>query len=1309
MKFQMELSTLITEKHTMRRTLQAIIVLAIFTAIAQVCVAQGALDCSKAIELTCGQTINDNTQGSPSNVKTYTGVTWNESGPEDVFTIQVQETSRLIVTLSKLTVNLDVFILESCDASKVLAYGDRKAIYANATPGKYYIVVDGRDNAVGAYSLTVQCETGYPQTGNILWSESFEDNPDKDWNSDYGVWEMGIPTSGPNSAFVGRQCAATKLAGDYPDNVNTRLIRYTSFIVPDASLNPRLRFWHWYSFNCGDYGTVQIKVQGTDAWEDLPEATFGGHSSGVWTYRTDPLSKYAGKTVQIAFFFHSAEACWPPDWDTSSGWYIDNVAVVTGRETVNFPEKWEPMGIKDWNVGYGTWEVGVPTSGPDSAYSPPFCAATVLDGTYGDNTESWLTSPPFKVPSASKQPSLRYRHWYSFNCGDWGQIRIYSKKTWTTLDTYSGASFGWIWPRLDLSTYADSTVMLRFVFYSSEACWPPDWDVDNGWYIDDIEINGFDPCLYTISPTTSPTFPAIGDTGSVNVTATTGCQWTAVSDVNWIKIISGNSGSGNGTVNYSVDPYTGTNPRIGTATIAGQTFTVNQKGVGNGPSITITSPNGGEILAVDSVQTIRWSSSNVVGNVKIEFSNDDGQTWSIIASNTPNAGNFSWTPMQLISDSCRIGIVFDRCLIRISSVADNSIFDLSDARFSLLRKGDVNFDGMVNEIDIQLIIDIALEKIKPTPSQFWAADCNGNNEVNVVDVATAVQKFLQCAKIKIISPNGGEIWSVAVRQNITWDPSIVSNNIIIELSKDAGNSWSPIDSNAVNTGSYSLTPNENDVSNNCLMRITAVGSNISDTSDAVFAITKSPRRVYVGDAAAAPGSTVNVPIILESQANENAVGFSLCFDTSVLSNPQAVKGSDATLATLNTNCNQCTSGRFGINLALPSGQTFAAGKREIVVVSFSVNASTNATMTTIEICDQPIAREVVDANANILPASWVAGKVMITRGYEADVAPRPNGNGSVTTADWVLVGRFAAKLDTPRTDVNEFQRADCAPKDCGDGRVTTADWVQAGLYAAGLQPPVPACGPTSPTSLLVSVANKTAGTRTIRAVDKAFKRGEMDTIVVELDAQGDENAAGFSLNFDPNVLSFKDAQLGNGAAGAALNTNALQKDNGRAGFTLALPTGQKFSAGLRQILVVIFSVNPNTTASSTNVGFGDQPVAREVVDANANILPAIWESAVVTSIKKIAAELPATFELQQNYPNPFNPATTIKFSLPHAGHVTLKVFDLVGREIATLVDKELTAGRYDAHWDATSVESGVYFYQLRAGEFVETKRLVLVK
>jgi hypothetical protein len=98
--------------------------------------------------------------------------------------------------------------------------------------------------------------------------------------------------------------------------------------------------------------------------------------------------------------------------------------------------------------------------------------------------------------------------------------------------------------------------------------------------------------------------------------------------------------------------------------------------------------------------------------------------------------------------------------------------------------------------------------------------------------------------------------------------------------------------------------------------------------------------------------------------------------------------------------------------------------------------------------------EIVFRSVNLTP---------IPPGFESDVAPRPNGSndGTVSIADWVQVGRFAAGLDTPNLG-SEFQRADCAPKDTqGDGNITISDWVQAGRYAAGLDPVIPAGGPTT--------------------------------------------------------------------------------------------------------------------------------------------------------------------------------------------------------------------------------------------------------
>jgi hypothetical protein len=89
--------------------------------------------------------------------------------------------------------------------------------------------------------------------------------------------------------------------------------------------------------------------------------------------------------------------------------------------------------------------------------------------------------------------------------------------------------------------------------------------------------------------------------------------------------------------------------------------------------------------------------------------------------------------------------------------------------------------------------------------------------------------------------------------------------------------------------------------------------------------------------------------------------------------------------------------------------------------------------------------------------------------------------------------------------------------------------------------------------------------------------------------------------------------------------------------------------------------------------------------------------------------LPEKFILSQNYPNPFNSSTVISFSLPLKLLVLLKVFDIMGREVATLVNEELAAGNHYHQWNASNITSGVYFYQLKSGSFIDTKKLVLLR
>jgi hypothetical protein len=103
------------------------------------------------------------------------------------------------------------------------------------------------------------------------------------------------------------------------------------------------------------------------------------------------------------------------------------------------------------------------------------------------------------------------------------------------------------------------------------------------------------------------------------------------------------------------------------------------------------------------------------------------------------------------------------------------------------------------------------------------------------------------------------------------------------------------------------------------------------------------------------------------------------------------------------------------------------------------------------------------------------------------------------------------------------------------------------------------------------------------------------------------------------------------------------------------------------------------------------------------------KSTTVGIIEQSAPSVPKKFALQQNYPNPFNPTTTIKFSLPKAVHVSLRIYNTLGQEVAQLVSKDLIAGTYISEWNASGFASGVYYYRLQAGNFVETKKLTLIK
>lgn len=147
----------------------------------------------------------------------------------------------------------------------------------------------------------------------------------------------------------------------------------------------------------------------------------------------------------------------------------------------------------------------------------------------------------------------------------------------------------------------------------------------------------------------------------------------------------------------------------------------------------------------------------------------------------------------------------------------------------------------------------------------------------------------------------------------------------------------------------------------------------------------------------------------------------------------------------------------------------------------------------------------------------------------------------------------------------------------------------------------------------------------------------------------------------------------------------------------------------------------HTLDLSDDNAFAATVIASGFVNSNANNrgdryeLMVVYENGSVMMVEGVATSIdepgmtPREFLLNQNYPNPFNPSTEIRFSLPQAEMVTLEVFDMIGRKVATLVNTEMSAGIHQATFDASNLSSGIYLYRLQAGSFVRTEKMMLIK
>lgn len=321
------------------------------------------------------------------------------------------------------------------------------------------------------------------------------------------------------------------------------------------------------------------------------------------------------------------------------------------------------------------------------------------------------------------------------------------------------------------------------------------------------------------------------------------------------------------------------------------------------PTITVTSPNGGESWEAESNHSITWNSQDVT-NVKIEYSSNGGSTWNTIIASTPSDGTYTWVLPDIESTNC---------LVRITDTGDPSVTDVSDNVFEIYKEGSItvtspnggesweaqsqhnitwasqnvtyvkieyssNSGGTWNTLSNSTIASAGqynwtLPNIESILCMVRVSDASNSN---VSDVSDALFRIYKPGSITVNIPNGGESWEAQSQYNITWSSSNVTN-VGIDYSTNNGSTWLNITgSTPASNGSYNWTvPNVS--SEECLVKVyDADNPAVEDISDATFHITSAPEE--------------SITVLLPNGGEQLEIGteYSIAWSSTSLSSP--VKG-----------------------------------------------------------------------------------------------------------------------------------------------------------------------------------------------------------------------------------------------------------------------------------------------------------------------------------------------------------------------------------------------------------------------------------
>ncbi len=609
-----------------------------------------------------------------------------------------------------------------------------------------------------------------------------------------------------------------------------------------------------------------------------------------------------------------------------------------------------------------------------------------------------------------------------------------------------------------------------------------------------------------------------------------------------------------------------------------------------------------------------------------------------------------------------------------------------------------------------------------------SVDMRTQNSITFSGAKTLTIKYRDISSITVTSPNGGELWIVGGSYDITWTSTNFTDPVKIEYSIDGGVTWiSPaIAANTPNDGFHTWTV-PNTLSNNCKVRISdSVDGDPSDVSDNVFTIAIPPIKPVVTSPQNAGQEfwvevkvgSVDIPVTslfgLNFDLNfthTNYIDVLPPYETSVIAGD--FLGPDILFF---SNVDE-TGGKVSVGLTRKAGAGGVNGEGVAAKIKLISDFET-PDKTTIDFSISNVT--AIDPLGNPINLDPEAVSLVIQTG-PAPVVVWPgdtNNDGIVNTADVLPIGLYFGSTGPARPDASiDWVGQRCIPWTPVNATYANADGNSI-IETVDIVPISSNFGKTHSGNLMTSKTltangNNMSLTSLIKP-EVNFISGDSFRIAIKVQDVINLFGLSFELQYSQEQYVSPISILIDPLLGSDV-VSLIHDEYGKVSVGICRKYGQGGISTSGTVIQILMKGN-KSAPSGTHVDLMLSNVV--AIDPQGNSINFIVENGeFITSVEPItrnSSEIPTSFHLSQNYPNPFNPQTNILFQLPKKTRALLKIYDMLGQEICTLMDEEIPAGYHEVSWDGEDrngrkMASGVYIYILKAGDFMDSKKMIFIQ